>query len=163
MTNWSKRGILLVAVGVLLSAAAVAQSKTLSVQVKQAAVRSTPSFLGKIAATLNYGDQVTVLTTQSGWVQVSLRDGTQGWLHSSEVTEKQIALKTGSDVSSGASSSEVALAGKGFNEQVEQEYKSENELDYSGVDAMEKIDYSPEELVRFLQDGHLSGASGAAQ
>jgi len=140
-----------------------AQSKTMSVQVREAPVRSSPSFLGPIITDLNYGDRVEVLEVRSGWAHINLPSGKgQGWLHSSELTAEQIALKAGSNVSSGASSSEVALAGKGFNEQVEQEYRSETSLDYTWVDKMEKIAYTPQQLVDFLKAGRLEG-SGAAK
>lgn len=78
-------------------------------------------------------------------------------MHSSELTEKQLALKAGSNVGQSASGSEVALAGKGFNEQVEQQYKSEKHIDYTWVDRMEKIAYPPERLVQFLEAGELHG------
>jgi len=160
-TSWKRAGFLLL---VTFAAVAAVASQTMSVQVKEAPVRSTPSFLGKIVADLHYGDQVEVVDTQGGWVKVSLPSGGgQGWMHSSELTKEKLALKAGSNVSSGASSSEVALAGKGFNSQVEQEYKSETQLDYTWVDKMEKISYSPDRLVQFLDQGDLKGPQGASK
>ncbi|HUX21577.1 MAG TPA: SH3 domain-containing protein [Spirochaetia bacterium] len=137
---------------------AFSQAKVMSVTVKEAPVRATPSFLGKIVADLSYGAQVEVVETQSGWVKVNLPSGQgTGWLHSSELTEQKLAVKSGSNVNQSASGSEVALAGKGFNKQVEDQYKSEKNLDYTWVDKMEKISYKPQQLVTFLEEGDLQG------
>ena len=147
-------GCLLVAV----SAAAFGQAKMMSVTVKEAPVRSTPSFLGKIVADLSYGDRVEVVETQSGWAKINLPGGKgTGWLHTSELTQEELAVKAGSNVNQSASGSEVALAGKGFNQQVENQYKSEKNLDYTWVDKMEKISYKPERLIQFLEAGDLHG------
>ena len=42
--------------------------KIMSVQVKKAEVRFTPSFLGKIIAQLSYGDRVQVLEKKDSWI-----------------------------------------------------------------------------------------------
>lgn len=153
------KGFLWAAVLLLFAALlAVAQSKTMSVTVRQAPVRATPGFLGKVVTDLPYGTRVEVVRTQSGWVEINLPNaqGT-GWMHSSELTEQKLALRSGSNVTQSASGNEVALAGKGFNAQVEQRYKSDKHLDYSWVDRMEKISYPPERLVGFLEAGDLRG------
>ncbi|MFC1764146.1 hypothetical protein ACFL6U_18990, partial [Planctomycetota bacterium] len=57
----------------------------------------------------------------------------------------------------GVSSDEVALAGKGFNEQVEAKLKAEGTLDYRWVDRMEAFVVDVNQLVAFRQQGKLSG------
>ena len=135
---------------VLLAAAglnAVAQTMK-SVQVKETPVRKTPTFLGKIMAKLAYGDRVKVLKEQKSWAQVEIPGGGgAGWVNLSALTNKKVVLSAGADAEKSASSSEVALAGKGFNEEVEAKYKEDKDLDYTWVDKMEQFVFAPEELV----------------
>jgi hypothetical protein len=87
----------------------------------------------------------------------------QGWVNSSALTQKEIALKSGSEkVEQGASSGEVALAGKGFNADVEAQYKQDQKLDYTWVDTMEAYKVSPQQVSSFLALGGLR-EQGAAQ
>ena len=59
------------------------------------------------------------------------------------------------------SSEEIALAGKGFNQQVEQEYKKQNRnVDFSWVDKMEQIVIPQQEMQTFLQQGGLAPTGG---
>lgn len=140
----------------VLAAAAVCTAEQMSVVVREAQVRATPTFLGKIVATLAYADRVTVLERQGGWVKVTAPSGAEGWVHASALTEKRVALQAGGErVAQGASSSEVALAGKGFNKQVEERFKEEEQLDYTWVDRMETFVESPEEIAAFLAEGDL--------
>jgi len=149
------------ALSLVISITAFADQNMMSVTVREAPVRATPSFLGRILTTLVYGDRVQVVSTRGDWVQVALPSGTgNGWLAASALTKKEIVLKSGGNVSQGASSSEVALAGKGFNEQVEQQYQSETKLDYSEVNRMEKDTIPANKLIAFLKAGGLEGQGG---
>jgi hypothetical protein len=143
----------------LVLAAAIAGAQAMSVTVKETPVRATPSFLGKVAGTLAYGDQVQVLETKTGWARVAGKPA--GWVNLSALTEKKIVLKSGaSNVEQSASSGEVALAGKGFNADVEAEYRQDSKLDYAWVDRMEKAVVTPEELSAFIARGGLSTPGG---
>jgi len=141
------------------SAAALqaAPPKQMSVVVKVTQVRSTPSYLGQVLGTLAYGDRVDVLETQKDWARVSLASKQlTGWTNVSALTEKKIALSSGSgNVEQKASSGEVALAGKGFNEQIETQYKADGQIDYAWVDKMAQINESPEDISAFLAAGGL--------
>jgi uncharacterized protein YgiM (DUF1202 family) len=138
-------------------------SKQMSVTVKETQVRATPSYMGKILAVLVYGDRVSVLAEQNGWARVSLKSG-EGWVNLSALTTKKVVLQSGSqNVSTGASSGEVALAGKGFNQEVENQYKQEKNLDYTWVDRMGSFTATPEQVLAFLQQGALNTALGGAQ
>ena len=137
--------------------------KQMSVTVKETQVRATPSYLGKTLAVLAYGDQVNVLAEQAGWARVRLPSG-EGWVHLSALSSKRIALQSGSqNVGTGASSGEVALAGKGFNQEVENKYKQDNQLDYAWVDRMGAFTVSAEEVVAFLEQGELNPEIGGGQ
>ncbi|HET6451649.1 MAG TPA: SH3 domain-containing protein [Spirochaetia bacterium] len=153
----------LVAAGLLLAAGAVFADE-MSVTVKQTQVRDKASFLGKVLGLLNYADRVAVLDQSvKGWVKVQGPDGRlQGWVSASALQSKKIVLAAGSqNVEQGASSGEVALAGKGFNEDVEKQYKTQGKLDYTWVDKMETYNPSSDQVAAFLQKGGLNTAGGA--
>jgi SH3-like domain-containing protein len=157
------RVLVVVLVTLWAASAAFGQSGSMrSVTVRETQLRATPSFLGKIVAVLAYADRVELLETQRDWARVRLADGkTQGWVHASALTEKRVVLQAGSEnVRQSASSSEVALAGKGFNAEVEARYREETGLDYTWVDRMEGFEVSPEQIVAFLQAGALEPAEG---
>ncbi len=138
-------------------------SASKSVQVRESQLRKTPSFLGKIEASVHYGDRLSVLEQKGAWVKVRT-DAAQGWLHSSALTTKKIALNpNSSDPSRGASSEELALAGKGFTKQVENKYRQQNKnANFDLVDKMETIIISQELIEEFLKAGNLKPAGGAA-
>ena len=162
-------------VGFLLLAAVsvpAASPKQMSVTVKETQVRASPSYLGKVLAVLAYGDRIQVVDSQSGWAKVSLPAGKavasgsppqkEGWVNLSALTDKKIVLKSGaSDVGTTASSGEVALAGKGFNREVEAQYKENSGLDYAWVDRMETFEASPEQIAAFLLQGGLIAEAAA--
>lgn len=148
----------------LLSVAAVASADQMSVTVRETQLRANPAFLGQVVSVLAYGDRVEVVQEQGPWFRVETDSGRSGWVHSSALTNKRIVLESSSrDGSTGASGTEVALAGRGFNEEVENRYKSEEGLDFSGVDRMEGYDYPPEVLLAFLEDGGLAIPEGGAE
>jgi uncharacterized protein YgiM (DUF1202 family) len=156
----------LLAAAVLLLAAGAAFAAEMSVTVKQTQLRDKPSYLGKILGPLYYGDRVTVLDqSNKAWVKVTGPDGKlTGWVSASALTTKKIELAAGSEnAQQSASSGEVALAGKGFNETVEQEYKADGKLDYTWVDKMEQLTVSPDQLSTFITQGGLASPEGGGQ
>jgi len=141
----------------------MAQNQRMSVQVQDGKLRADPSFLGKTIGTVAYGDAVTVIRQQDPWLYVSTRSGQlTGLIHNSAVTEKEIVLRAGdANVQKTASQREIALAGKGFNPQVENEYRRRNpNLDFEWVDRMERIIVSDAEIRQFIKDGKLSPEGG---
>jgi hypothetical protein len=149
------------------TAAFAADQSQMSVQVQQVKVRATPSALGKIVGSLAYGDRVTILDQPAGapqsWRKISMPEKSiTGWVSLSALTEKEIKLQAGSEAAqTGASSGEVALAGKGFNEDVEKQYKSEGNLDYTWVDRMATYNATDDQVAAFLQKGGLNTTGGA--
>ena len=149
-----------------VSAAVAEGGKAMSVQVKQGQVRATPSFLGKIVATLAYGDRVQALEDRNGWVKVVPPGSkTPGWMHSSALTEKKIVLKAGrKETAAAASSGELALAGKGFNSDVEAEFKKKyKNIDFTWIDRMESMKVPPDRIGVFLREGGLAPAQGGGK
>jgi uncharacterized protein YgiM (DUF1202 family) len=155
--------ICLLLLSILLMNATAAGQKVMSVQVKEGQLRATPSHLGKIVAKVSYGDRVTVSEERGDWKKVSLNRKSQGWIHISALTSKQIALRAGQgNVRSSVSGDEIALAGKGFNKEVEAQYRQNNKnLDYAWIDRMEAIKVSPKQMDDFVAVGRLTpGAEG---
>jgi len=146
-----------------LGAFAVGQ-KMMSVQVRDGKVRSSPSFLGKIVASLSYGDRVVARSEQGDWTGITLPGSSREcWMHKSALSRKKIVLKPGAeDVEKAATSDELALAGKGFNKQVEGEFKSGNpDVDYTWVDRMEKTVISQSTMQQFLKKGGVTPGGGS--
>ena len=110
-----------------------------------------------------YGDAVTVEQRAGGWARVRTAAGLSGWLHESTLTKKRIQLQAGEQtVAGGASVQEVALAGKGFSEEVEKEYRKENKTaDYAAVDRLEKRSVPPDRIAAFLREGGVVPPGGA--
>jgi len=136
-------------------------AEQMSVQVQNAQLRAEASFLGKLTGTVPYGTRVTILQARGDWRQVQAPGGTAGWVHQSALTKKAIAMKAGAqDVAQTASGDELALAGKGFNSDVEADFKSKNkDIDFTWIDRMEKIKVSMDEITRFLNEGQVKPQS----
>ncbi len=86
-------------------------------------------------------------------------------MHSSALSEKRIVLKAGGRTRrSRASSGELALAGKGFNADVEAEFKARNRnIDFSWIDRMQAMKVPPDRIAAFLQEGGLVPAQGGGK
>ena len=144
---------------IIVSTAFASTNNLMSLQVKKGHLRSMPSFLGEIVAALDYGDRVEVIEERKPWLKVqSIEKKNTGWLHDSALTYRKIVLNPGAaDVEQAATSDELALAGKGFNKQVEGEFKAKNpHLDYSLIDSMEQVVVSQAQIEQFIQEGELS-------
>lgn len=150
--------------GVLgLSAAATlaATATIMSVQINKAELRESPSYLGKVVTSLAYGEKVSVQNQNGAWFQVS-SSGQSGWLHNSALTKKNIVMKSGAGAQTTASSGEMALAGKGFNSDVEKQFKDNHkEINFAPIDKMEKIKIPIADIQEFAKDGNLHSAGGA--
>ncbi|MCX5857242.1 MAG: SH3 domain-containing protein [Deltaproteobacteria bacterium] len=135
----------------------------MSVQVRETQIRATPDYFGKIIGKASYGDRVAVEDKKDGWKKVRLKKGgLTGWLNSSALSEKEIKMAAGErGVKETASSSELQLAGKGFNPEVEREFKNRNkEISFQWVDRMEKINISQVEKQKFAKAGELTPEGG---
>ncbi len=151
------RGIILIYFVLLSFSLFSEENKEKRISIKETQVRNKPSFLGKVLYKLKYGDYVEIVSERSGWVLImSSNNFDEGWLHSSAITTDNLTLNTGAEnLDSGASESEVALAGKGFNKEVEESYISQNNMDYSWIDIMEELTISDDELIMFVTEGEL--------
>lgn len=132
-------------------------SKSLLVQVKNGQLRDAPSFLGKLVAPLSYGEKVKLIDQKGDWMRITSSRGTTGWVHGSALTSKQVKMTAGGqDAKVAASGDEMALAGKGFNKDVEADFRAKNKnLDYTWVDSMGGMVITPQEIAKFVSDGEL--------
>jgi len=144
----------------VLIAAGVMAAETLTVTVKTTKLRKSPKFYAPAVTTLNYGDTIQKLDQQGDWIQGLTTAGLQGWVHGSAVEEPSFSLTARRTSGTGTTADEVALAGKGFNEQVEKEYQKTANLDYTWVDRMSRISISDEDMERFFKEGKLGEYGG---
>ncbi|MEW5908646.1 MAG: SH3 domain-containing protein [Thermodesulfobacteriota bacterium] len=137
--------------------------RMMSIQIKNGQLRKTPSFLGQNICSVSYGDQVRFLSEEAGWIKVALPGKKiEGWIHHSALTEKKIVIQKGtSQVPQKASGEELALAGKGFNKQVEDQFRARNRnMNFALIDEMEKRVVSPGEIKAFINEGRLNPRGG---
>jgi len=150
-----KRMFLLVLI-LLVSGALFAQitkGSTAWVSAKKADIKSSTGFFAGTKGSLTLGDEVSVLQVNGKWAEVrsAANASLSGWMAASNLSARRI-------VSSGtnASASEVALAAKGFNQEVEDAFKTKGDLNYTDVDKTEAITISQDELYKFVTEGHLN-------
>lgn len=129
------------------------------VKVKSTKVFDRDSSRGKKIALISYGTELEVLGKSGKYLKITIADNGEqetvswvGWVESKNTSSR--VLKT----SSSANAKEIALAGKGFNAEVEGLYEQETGLDFSRVDAIESIIIDIDELTDFIEEGNLKGA-----
>jgi len=132
-------------------------AKSFIVKIKMTHLRTEPQFYARSLAVLKNGENVEQIEIQGGWIKVKNSQGLAGWIHSSAVKPKKIALLQLADsLKTKANADEVALAGKGFNKQVEGEYKARNpNVSFAMVDKMLRIEVSSSDIKSFLKKGRL--------
>lgn len=144
---------------VLLAAAA----DVVVVKVQSTAIRQAPQFFASVVAMVKAGDQLAKVSEANGWIQVKAAAGAAGWIHSGAVEKPKInLLASNSALKTQASASEVALAGKGFNKQVEDSYKAKNpQLNFAAVDRLLQVKATLAQVEAFLRSGRLAPFGGA--
>lgn len=141
----------------LLGASAAFAADTAQVITRENAIRSDARFFAPVKTTVRYNDTVTILAKKGDWVQVRFK-GTEGYIHKSALKGKSLSLGSlGGGGSGGASSDEVALAGKGFNPQVEAAYRTGHpDVDFTVVDRVEQVKVVDRDLEKFITTGGLN-------
>jgi hypothetical protein len=166
--------------GMVLAGAAIAATvASVAVKVKQTSVRSDHQFFAPTLATARFTEQLEVLGQEQGWYRVRY-GGVTGWVHSSAVSEGGQGSGSTSGAFSGLGSAlsalsgrpsqtasttrgytddEVALAGKGFNRNVEEQYRSRYpRADFAAVDKLERLQANADDIGRFARAGQLLNA-----
>lgn len=156
-----RRHLLIVLLICSLALVEAAAGTRLFVGVKTGQLRATPTPFGKIIATPRYGEQVEKLAADGAWLRVRYGKS-EGWMHNALLSAKGVGLAAGQgNADSAASSEELTLAGKGFNAQVEAEYRQKNRtLDFATIDRMEKMTVSQSQMSRFFADGGVRPEGG---
>ena len=152
-----KKIAIILALCVCVAAAVAAQASrggTMYVAARTVDLKSSTGFFASKRGSLEYGAQVTVLQINGKWAEVrsAANASLSGWTSTANLSAKRIVA--GGTTS--ASASEVALAGKGFNQEIENAYRSNGSLNYADVDRTETQQVSEEELHGFLIEGHLA-------
>jgi len=124
---------------------------TLYVAARTVQVKSSSGFFAGVRGTLSIGDTVTLQQNQGKWFVIRNESGLEGWAPADAFSTRRI-VNTGQSVSA----SEFALAGKGFNNDLEKVLTSSGDFDFSRVDAMERRTVAPDELRAFLTEGRLA-------
>jgi uncharacterized protein YgiM (DUF1202 family) len=126
-----------------------ADRNTRYVAVQTTALKSSTGFFSSNLGTLSFGDAVTLVREDGKWSNIRFGNLT-GWVETSKLSVRRIITTN----STGVSATEVALAGKGFTAEMEAEYRRSG-LDYSMVDSMEQAIVPLDDLLRFINEGHL--------
>jgi uncharacterized protein YgiM (DUF1202 family) len=138
-----------------ITAAQAFSGGTYYVAVKTVTLKSGAGFFAGNKGTLKYGDKVTVLKVDGKFAEVksATNSSVTGWIATSNLSARQVVSGTKST----ASAKEVALAGKGFNQEVENTYKNQKnkKINYADVDKTEAITVNESELKKFLEEGRL--------
>jgi hypothetical protein len=144
--------LFLLVIGAL--SAQISQGGTAWVSIKSVALKSSTWFFATNRGTVYYSEQVSVLRVSGNWAEVRSASNITGWIAVANLSARRIvASATGST----ATAAEVAQAGKGFNQEIENIYRSEGNLNYADVDRTEQIVVSDQELLNFITEGRLTG------
>ncbi len=158
-----RRLALIAMVAIVAVTAWAARQKQMSVEVRDAKLRSAPTPISRVLATVGYTEKVTILEEKGDWNRVQF--GTlEGWISKGSLTTKTLTKLAagGPDAQLSVTSDEQGLAGKGFNSDVEKQFKERNkEADFATVDRMEKITVSDAQILQFIKDGKLAVEGGA--
>ena len=153
-----KRSLIVMTVflAVLFFSMQVFSAGTMNVQLRDVQVKATPNYLGATVGRVVYGDAVNVVSEEGNWRKIAKPSG---YIPKSAVTKNKVAKNPDQMFAAGSvKHDEVALAGKGFNPQVEAEYKKNNAdvaAAFVQVDKVEKLGASEAELNGFKSSGKL--------
>ena len=127
---------------------------TMYVTSEEVTLKEKPSFFSNDLENIYYGDAVIILQEKGNWAKIylDLNSSTTGWINTSSLSKKKI-VSTSNRVS--ASTSELSLAGKGFNAEIESQYKISEIVDYDAVDKLEKNMISFTLVMDFMKSGML--------
>ena len=108
------------------------------VQVRESRVRNKPLFYATTIQSVKYGDRLTKLNEDNGWVGIRA-SGQEGFIPLSAVSPKMIAFSSADVARAQADSTELVLAGKGFSKEIEQSFqRQDSSARYDLVDRVER-------------------------
>jgi SH3-like domain-containing protein len=154
---------LVVLLAALIVALAIAAADIVVVKIQTTQLRKNPQFFAPTVVALKAGDKLEKVSEANGWIQVKTTAGLVGWVHASAVGTSKFTLQAANkDMKTQATASEVALAAKGFNKQVEDSYRAKHaEANFAAVEAMFLVKVSLAQIEDFLKKGRLGEFRGA--
>ena len=127
------------------------------IQVRQLQVKSAPNYLSSTMGTLHYGAEVEVVSEEGNWYRIA---APAGYIPKNAVGRSTASVDSSPQYAArGVTHDETALAGKGFNPQVEGQYKRSSQslaAAYRQVDRVEAIKVSDAALRSFIAQGKLN-------
>ncbi|MBF0220475.1 MAG: hypothetical protein HQL49_13240 [Gammaproteobacteria bacterium] len=144
----------------LLTSLTVATADEIVVTVKETALRRDKQFFAPAIKVVKFTEKLELIESSAGWLHVRHQND-QGWIHSSAASAPKEgslldAITLGDKKGGGFSEDEVALAGKGFNAEVEKTYRSKTpKANFNAVDALEKVHTNPADVAKFAAAGEL--------
>lgn len=144
-------------IAIFLTLIPLSFAETVYVSVQSTTLRKSPQQFAARIADLSYGSPVDKISEDNDWLTVKLKSGQTGYLHVSAVNTSQPKLRTaGNAKRTFSDDTDVALAGKGFDKEVEGKFASQHaNADFGGVDRMERLQLSDSELQQFVEQGRL--------
>lgn len=138
------------------SSEARSSGETLTIKIRDSKLRSGPKLWTPAVRDLKFGDQLVAQGTEAGWFKVRTASGAAGYVHPSAVTDRKVVLASKNTAQASVDASDVVLAGKGFNKEIEREFAQNNpESNFKAVDQVAALRIPDQDLVRFLRDGKL--------
>lgn len=146
----------LACIAVVLAFGAPSYADDVWVQVKESRVRAKPQFYAPTVQSVKYGDRLSKIGEDNGWVGVRA-GGREGYLPLSAVSPKAIVFSSADVARAQADPSELVLAGKGFSKEIEQSFKrQDSSARFDLVDRVEReARASADEVDRFIKQGGL--------
>lgn len=131
-------------------------AESVMVLTKENALREGPKFFAPVKIQVKYSDMLEVIDQEGDWYRVRFKN-VIGYIHRTAIEKKIISLtETGRTQKHAPSDAEVALAGKGFNPQVERAYKNKHpEMNYTLVNRVETFGATDTEVRDFIKKGGL--------
>lgn len=130
--------------------------KTQTIQVREVAVKSQPSYLAQTVGSVSFGAEVRIAADEGNWYRI---ESPAGYIPKNVVGTSKASIESSKRyAASGVSHDETALAGKGFNPQVEGQYKKSSAslaAAYTQVDRIERMKVSDASLNQFITSGQL--------
>jgi hypothetical protein len=130
---------------------------TLTVTRKTTKLRAQKKLFAPAVAELREGDKLEFDSKEGAWLAVH-RGTTAGWVHENDVSANPEVRLSGEGVRENYSASETSAARKGFNPQVEKQYRAGNpnlEGGFRLVDKLQARSVPESDVKAFLVQGHL--------
>jgi hypothetical protein len=155
----AKTWVILLALCLISSVAAAATVKVIT---QEAMIRTDKRFFSPALVRAPFGAALQELGREGDWFRVNYQ-GKEGWIHKSAVQEQKFQLSSlAGGQAEEASRDEVALAGKGFNPEVEKAFRDKNpKMRYDLVNQVQAYRVEEQKLQAFIRTGNLREPGGA--